>query len=172
MFSCNYKNQVEENENNQKALVAAKTTYDMCNKSLISNAVGKNCDTAVITNINNNNYLFPKNCRFYCKNVISISNELPNQKFDLIVLDPPWWNKYIRRKKAKTEHGYQMMYNEELKTIPIEDMLEDNGLVVVWCTNSCQHLNILKNEIFSKWKCKYRATWFWLKVINSICIFE
>ncbi|KAJ3647828.1 hypothetical protein Zmor_019685 [Zophobas morio] len=96
------------------------------------------------------------------------------EKFDLILLDPPWWNKYIRRKRKHTDHGYNMMYNEDLKNLPLENHLNHDGLIVVWCTNSAQHLSALRDEIFPKWGVSYLGKWYWVKVTQMgvpICEF-
>lgn len=49
-------------------------------------------------------FIFPPNCSFYCNDVSNIADILAkdgHKKFDLLVLDPPWQNKAIRRKKRK-----------------------------------------------------------------------
>ncbi|KAL3278363.1 hypothetical protein HHI36_013692 [Cryptolaemus montrouzieri] len=68
-----------------------------------------------------------------------------------------------------------MMYNNDLKNLDLHSILSENGLVAVWCTNSIQHLNMLKNEIFPKWNVKFASKWYWLKVTQSgevICSFS
>lgn len=154
--------------NNDDALVTAETLYTTIKKYALSNSHGANTENTIITKISTQQYLFPSGCNFYCKNTSEIETCLNNQKFDLILLDPPWWNKYIRRKKSKCDNAYEMMYNSDLKEIPIEQLLEDNGLVVVWCTNSQQHLDDLTVEIFSKWNVSFLGKWFWLKVITIL----
>lgn len=57
-----------------------------------------------------------------------------------------------------------MMYNDDLKEIPIHKLLSNKGLVVVWCTNSQKHLIDLINEIFDRWEVKFLAKWYWMKV--------
>lgn len=53
-----------------------------------------------------NGYVFPPKCQFYCDNVFNMKN-LGNEKYDMILLDPPWTNKYIKRKKKiKQDEGY------------------------------------------------------------------
>jgi len=53
-----------------------------------------------------NGYVFPPNCQFYCDNVMNMKR-LGDEKYDLILLDPPWTNKYIKRKKKiKSDEGY------------------------------------------------------------------
>jgi len=52
-----------------------------------------------------NGYVFPPKSQFYCDNVFNMKN-LGDQKFELILLDPPWTNKYIKRKKKiKRDEG-------------------------------------------------------------------
>lgn len=149
---------------NDCAIELSKKVYNESGKACITNALGENSANATYVTINDHNFIFPAKCRFYCKNVSEISQFLNDEQYNLIVLDPPWWNKYVRRKKAKTDHGYLMMYNDELKAIPIENLLHDNGLVIVWCTNSLQHLQALQNDIFPKWNVQFVAKWYWLKV--------
>ena len=66
---------------------------------------------------------------------------LNNRSFKLILMDPPWQNKHIKRHKNKCD-GYNMLDNEDIfKNIPMLDILEEeNGHVVIWCTNSQKHL--------------------------------
>jgi 16S rRNA G966 N2-methylase RsmD len=53
-----------------------------------------------------NGYMFPPNCKFYCDDVINMK-KLGNEKYDLILMDPPWTNTYIqRRKKFNRDEGY------------------------------------------------------------------
>ncbi|XP_067003193.2 N(6)-adenine-specific methyltransferase METTL4 isoform X2 [Anabrus simplex] len=127
---------------------------------------GNNSDRAIIKCIENENYVIPAHCAFFSYNALDIVKKLDilKNKFDLILLDPPWWNKYIRRKKAKCAEGsYQMMYNEDLKKIPIESLLVPGSLIAVWCTNSPTHLNTLIDDIFPSWGVEYVAKWFWVK---------
>ena len=52
--------------------------------------------------INDEQFVFPKNCDFFCCDVRKLDKGLPLiQQFDFILMDPPWWNKSIRRKKEK-----------------------------------------------------------------------
>lgn len=53
-----------------------------------------------------NGYVFPPKCQFYCDDVRNMK-KLGDEKYDIILLDPPWINKYIRRKKKiKQNEGY------------------------------------------------------------------
>lgn len=60
---------------------------------------------------NSETYIFPPGCRFYCGNVKTLASSLSKDlKFDFILLDPPWWNKYIRRKKLKDPSAGLVQY--------------------------------------------------------------
>lgn len=150
---------------NIEAASVAQNIYEQTGKNPIIDTCGGNGAKHIVTAIQGSKYLFPQDCRFYCKDVSDINQHLIDEKYDFIVLDPPWWNKFVRRKKRKTEHGYKMMYCEDLKNIPIGNLLSDTGLVAVWCTNSQQHMNSLLNDIFPIWNVHVVAKLFWLKVL-------
>ncbi|KYN06658.1 PREDICTED: methyltransferase-like protein 4 [Cyphomyrmex costatus] len=165
-------------DNNEAARLASmkfyQDTYSLKNENLYGS---NDTDDAIVSVAHNKKYVFPKKCTFYCYDIRDIEKkmELSNQ-YDFILLDPPWWNKSIRRKKMKcAEASYKMMYNEELVKIPIKKLLHPNGIVAVWCTNSSNHLNSIFNEMFPSWGITYRAKWYWLKVTqagDTICNFN
>lgn len=162
-------------KDNKSALECADWIYEQTGKVLVTNISGGNLGPAIVKLVHNERFIFPSNSQFYCKDVANIGTELKGLEFDLILLDPPWWNKYIRRKRKKCPYAYEMMFNCDLKEIPIEKLLSRSGLVVVWCTNSSQHLNYLVKEIFPKWKVSFVAKWFWLKVTQNgepVCEFS
>lgn len=67
-----------------------------------------------------------------------------------------------------------MMYNEDIASIPIQNLLSDNCLVAVWCTNAPSNVEAVKNIIFPRWGVTYITTWYWLKVtidLEPICTF-
>lgn len=68
-----------------------------------------------------------------------------------------------------------MMYNEDIASIPVQDLLSSNCLVAVWCTNSPSNITAVKDLIFPTWGVEYVATWYWLKVtidLEPICEFS
>ncbi|XP_030760889.1 methyltransferase-like protein 4 [Sitophilus oryzae] len=157
------------------ALETAEKVYFESGKNIIKDTTGCNYGPATVQTLDSSKFLFPENCKFYSKDISNIETHLKDTKFDVILLDPPWWNKYIRRKRKKSSEAYNMMYNTDLETIPIENLLKDDGLVVVWCTNSLQHLNYLTENIFQKWGVKYVSKWYWVKVTMSgepVCKFS
>ncbi|XP_046492042.1 N(6)-adenine-specific methyltransferase METTL4 isoform X1 [Neodiprion pinetum] len=165
-------------DNNKAARLVSQRFYTESFRQQVENLYGCNkSERAVISATRNERYVFPERCSFYCYDVRQIANkmEMANQ-FDFILLDPPWWNKSIRRKKNKCAGAsYTMMYNEELAKIPIAKLLSSNGIVAVWCTNAPSHLRSISDEMFPAWGVSYRAKWYWVKVTSSgetVCDFN
>lgn len=138
---------------------------------------GNTSSNVILADINSDKYLIPPNCLFYQKDVREIEKFLDfGQKYDLIVLDPPWWNKFIRRVKSGDESiGYSMLYNKDIENIPISKLTKITSLVIIWCTNSSSHINAVKKEFLPKWGLKLISTWYWIKITKygqSICEFR
>uniref|UniRef100_A0A1I8M2H3 MT-A70 protein n=1 Tax=Musca domestica TaxID=7370 RepID=A0A1I8M2H3_MUSDO len=110
-------------------------------------------------------FLIPPNCKFYNHNVTELPQLLPElEKYDLIIMDMPWQNKYIKRlKKVNGSLAYHMLDNESLKNIPIPEMMHMHSLLALWCTNAPQHLNAVRNEFVDKWNLKIVHTLKWFK---------
>ena len=165
-------------DNNEAARVASQKVYQDTFSSEEENFYGCNdADVAITSKVKDRRYVFPEKCSFYCYDVRDIAAKLElNNQYDFILLDPPWWNKSIRRKKTRyLEASYKMMYNEELAKIPIGKLLCSNGLVAIWCTNAPSHLHSIFNDIFPSWGVTYRAKWYWIKVTQvgaTICNFN
>ncbi|XP_038211160.1 N(6)-adenine-specific methyltransferase METTL4 isoform X2 [Zerene cesonia] len=102
--------------------------------------------------------------------------KLSGNKYDIVIADPPWWNKYIRRlKTANDKMGYSMMYNEDIASIAISELLSDTCIVAVWCTNAPSNIKAIKDIIFPKWGVEYVTTWYWMKLcidLEPICPFS
>ncbi|XP_071454263.1 DNA N6-methyl methyltransferase isoform X2 [Hetaerina americana] len=160
-----------ETERNCRARAAAEEFYRLSWKKEVIPMHGQNnSDLAVMKEIpgdDSSMYLFPPRCSFHCCDVKDITQHVEGM-FDLVVLDPPWWNKYIRRKNAKcVEAGYQMMNNEDLAAVPVGSVLNPGALVAVWCTNSESNMETLEKKIFPKWGIDFIGRWFWIKVTKS-----
>uniref|UniRef100_W8BSG3 Methyltransferase-like protein 4 n=1 Tax=Ceratitis capitata TaxID=7213 RepID=W8BSG3_CERCA len=115
-------------------------------------------------------FIIPPRCKFYNNNVDELTKLLPqlmptSEFFDLIVLDPPWRNKYIRRlKRAKQELGYKMLNTVELSQMPIERLVHKQSILAIWCTNSQDHQRAIVEELLPKWNLRVLHIMHWVKV--------
>ncbi|KAK8128556.1 hypothetical protein PG984_009664 [Apiospora sp. TS-2023a] len=91
-------------------------------------------------------------------------------KFDLIVLDPPWPSRSVRRKKAsyKITNDMQEM-RDLLSLIPVAAHLKPDGLIAVWVTNKPAVIELVKSQegMFSLWGLELVGEWVWVKVTDS-----
>ncbi|XP_038112410.1 N(6)-adenine-specific methyltransferase METTL4 [Culex quinquefasciatus] len=131
----------------------------------------------VLAEFASQSYLIPPNCRFFNSEVSNLANLLaPDDRFDFVVLDPPWWNKYIRRTKAvNSKISYQMLDNNSIGNIPLGDYVHENTIVAIWCTNSPTHVAAIRENFCTKWKLKLVANWYWVKVTKfgePVCAFN
>lgn len=166
----------DSRQDNKDALSFMDSIHDLPYPTTLFNGENSN-DNSIECELNGEPYLIPCNCRFYNKNILNIPDYLPlENQFDVIVLDPPWWNKYIRRiNSVKQANGYKMLDNDDIKSIPIEKLLAPKGIVVIWCTNSPSHRQAIENDMLVKWKLKLITTWTWIKVTRRgepICDFH
>ncbi|KAG7163223.1 N(6)-adenine-specific methyltransferase METTL4-like [Homarus americanus] len=126
---------------------------------------GPHFDTRVV---NGSKYVLPPDVRYVCDDVSNLASHTLGAKFDLIVMDPPWQNKYVRRRTHShgSHHGYDMMTVADILHLPVADLLSDGGLLVIWCTNN----NSIVQEFLQglhAWGVELVATWYWLKVTKA-----
>nr|XP_046226940.1 N(6)-adenine-specific methyltransferase METTL4 [Scatophagus argus] len=84
------------------------------------------------------------------------------RRFDLIVMDPPWENKSVKRSRR-----YSFLPSTQLKRLPIPTLASPNCLVVTWVTNRQSHLRFVLDELYPHWGVEVVAEWFWVKVTTS-----
>uniref|UniRef100_A0A182UHN8 Methyltransferase-like protein 4 n=1 Tax=Anopheles melas TaxID=34690 RepID=A0A182UHN8_9DIPT len=123
----------------------------------------------IITEMDGESFLIPPRVAFINSSIDRFEEYIDqDEKFDLIVLDPPWWNKYIRRVKAvNAKASYRMLTNADIKAIPLERHRHENTLVVVWCTNAPSHIDAVMKDFFPKWGVELVACWYWVKITGS-----
>lgn len=112
-------------------------------------------------------FILPPHSQFY-KNDINYLETLGKQSgrtFSLIVMDPPWNNRFVKRKRnAGSFSSYRSMDNDVLATLPISNLCTEGALVAIWCTNSKTHQDYLTSTLLPLWNLTFVATWFWIKV--------
>ncbi|KAK5970409.1 MT-A70 domain containing protein [Trichostrongylus colubriformis] len=76
--------------------------------------------------------------------------------FDLVVLDPPWENRSVKRQRS------YVTCESPLESVDLECLTAD-GLVAIWITNR-KGIESEVEAFFQRWKLTRLATFFWLKV--------
>lgn len=89
---------------------------------------------------------------------------IPLKKYDLVYIDPPWsYNKKVGEGIA--DDIYQTMELEEIKSLPIYNLLKENGVVYMWAT-----FPMLKEafEVINAWNLDYVTVGFnWVKLNDN-----
>lgn len=86
----------------------------------------------------------------------------PTNCYDVVVLDPPWWNRSVKRSRK-----YSYLTMKEVSQLPLPSILVDGALVVMWATNKRTLVEGIKESLFKEWCVQFVAEWQWLKVTTS-----
>lgn len=90
--------------------------------------------------------------------------------FHLILMDPPWPNRSVRRKRGSYNIANDLdEIHSTLSLIPIASHLAREGLVAVWITNKASVLELLTSPrgMFAEWGLELVDEWTWLKVTTA-----
>jgi N6-adenosine-specific RNA methylase IME4/ParB-like chromosome segregation protein Spo0J len=79
---------------------------------------------------------------------------LPTGPFQVIVADPPW------RYETGNDLPYPTMPIEEIKSVPIGDIADQNSILWLWTTNA--HLRVAF-DVVEAWGFEYKALLTWVK---------
>ena len=72
--------------------------------------------------------ILPPKSKFRKQDVMNLE-EWDSSTYDLILMDPPWSNKHVKRAQM-TGAGYMMMENDDLEKMPVTKLLNDDGLLL------------------------------------------
>ena len=119
-------------------------------------------DKEQLMEIQGSQYLIPRCdflvCDFETYKSHLLSNEL-TEKYDLIVMDPPWMN-------SSSKSKYSSLDCYKLLGLPLKNMLDSNGILAIWVTNNPKyHQFVLK--WFKKLNLNYTKELVWLKLSTS-----
>ncbi|XP_077348658.1 N(6)-adenine-specific methyltransferase METTL4 isoform X3 [Lithobates pipiens] len=107
-------------------------------------------------------YLIPPKTSFLLSDISCMEPLLHYKKYGIIVIDPPWENKSVKRSKR-----YNYLSTLEIKQLPIPDLAAQNCLVITWVTNRQKHLRFVKEELYPHWSVRTLAEWHWVKITQS-----
>lgn len=108
-------------------------------------------------------YLLPPKSSFLLSDISCMQPLLNCSKtFDVIVIDPPWQNKSVKR-----SNRYSCLSPQQIKQIPVPKLAAADCLVVTWVTNRQKHLCFVKEELYPSWSVEVIAEWYWVKITHS-----
>lgn len=62
---------------------------------------------------------------------------------------------------------YSWLGEDEMLSLPVDRMLEQEGLVAIWVTNKRKLVELVRERLFPSWGVQPLAEWLWLKVSNT-----
>ncbi|XP_021563092.1 methyltransferase-like protein 4 isoform X2 [Carlito syrichta] len=151
------------NEMELQTLQLLEDDTSVAEQDLFSRVVENNSSfTKMITLMGQKYLLPPKSC--FLLSDISCMQPLLNcgKKFDVIVIDPPWENKSVKR-----SNRYSYLSPLQIKQIPVPKLAAPNCLIVTWVTNRQKHLHFVKGELYPSWSVEMAAEWHWVKITSS-----
>lgn len=89
---------------------------------------------------------------------------LPNKKYDIVYCDPPWkygfWYQSEDVKRNAADH-YDVMSMSDLQTLPVKDICNTPGIILMWATFPCLEDAI---SLMYEWGFVYKTVAFvWVK---------
>ena len=87
---------------------------------------------------------------------------LPNKKYDLLVIDPPWNVKKLTHKARPNQikFDYPTMSIDEIKAIDLQSVAKDKCWLFLWAT---QKFLFQSKEVLEHWGFKHLTTGVWEK---------
>ncbi|XP_076829515.1 N(6)-adenine-specific methyltransferase METTL4 [Brachyhypopomus gauderio] len=108
-------------------------------------------------------YFLPPRSHFLMSDIMRLQPLVNSgEKFDLIVLDPPWENKSVKRSSR-----YSFLPSSQLKQLPVSQLSAAGCVVVTWVTNRPRHLRFVREELYPHWGVKDVVQWLWVKVTRT-----
>lgn len=115
--------------------------------------------------------LIPPNCTHIEGNIEDTCRFFTEQapQFNLVIMDPPWPNRSVRRKQSYSTPDRTQDVAGLLFSLPIQDHLADDAFVCVWVTNKPAFRELLLGSggFFDQWGLELSEEWIWLKVTAS-----
>ncbi|NXK14989.1 METL4 protein, partial [Herpetotheres cachinnans] len=151
------------NESDHQAVHVLDNEISIPEQDLLSCVTENSSNCAKIVVLMGQKYLVPPKSSFLLSDISCLQPLLNyKKKYDVIVIDPPWENKSIKR-----SNRYSHLSSWQIKQIPIPALAVPNCLVVTWVTNRQKHLRFVKDELYPHWSVKTLAEWHWVKITRA-----
>ncbi|KAK1173697.1 N(6)-adenine-specific methyltransferase METTL4 isoform X3 [Acipenser oxyrinchus oxyrinchus] len=154
---------VDDNEDKTVQILSEDDMTSTEDLDLFSYVTENISDCARLVTLMGQEYLIPPRSSFLLADISCIQPLVKyNKTYDVIVLDPPWENKSVKR-----SNRYNSLPSCQIKQIPIPSLAAPDCLVVTWVTNRQKHLQFVKEELYPYWSIEVLAEWQWVKITKS-----
>ncbi|NXB26317.1 METL4 protein, partial [Rhagologus leucostigma] len=151
------------NESDHQAVHVLEDEPSHPEQDLLSCVMENSSNCAKIIVLMGQKYLVPPKSSFLLSDISCLQPLLNyKKKYDVIVIDPPWENKSVKR-----SNRYSHLSSWQIKQIPVPALAAPNCLVVTWVTNRQKHLRFVKDELYPHWSVKMLAEWHWVKITTG-----
>ncbi|NWZ69426.1 METL4 protein, partial [Acrocephalus arundinaceus] len=151
------------NESDHQAVCVLKEETSSAEQDLLSCVMENSSNCAKMIVLMGQKYLVPPKSSFLLSDISCLQPLLNyKKKYDVIVIDPPWENKSVKR-----SNRYSHLSSWQIKQIPVPALAAPNCLVVTWVTNRQKHLRFVKDELYPHWSVKTLAEWHWVKITTA-----
>ncbi|KAM3679536.1 N(6)-adenine-specific methyltransferase METTL4 isoform 3-T3 [Ammospiza maritima maritima] len=151
------------NESDHQAVCVLEEETSSAEQDLLSCIVENSSNCAKRIVLMGQKYLVPPRSSFLLSDISCLQPLLNyKKKYDVIVIDPPWENKSVKR-----SNRYSSLSSWQIKQIPVPALAASNCLVVTWVTNRQKHLRFVKDELYPHWSVKTLAEWHWVKITTA-----
>ncbi|NXL39226.1 METL4 protein, partial [Glaucidium brasilianum] len=151
------------NESDHQAVHVLDDETSIPEQDLLSCVTENSSNCAKIVVLMGQKYLVPPKSSFLLSDISCLQPLLNyKKKYDVIVVDPPWENKSVKR-----SNRYSHLSSWQIKQIPVPALAAPNCLVVTWVTNRQKHIRFVKDELYPHWSVKTLAEWHWVKITRA-----
>ncbi|KAJ1190950.1 hypothetical protein NDU88_000268 [Pleurodeles waltl] len=153
-----------ENENHGRLIpVLNEEPLSKSELDLLLHMMENSADCTRIIQLMGEKYLLPPKCSFLLSDISCMQPLLDyGKKYDVIVVDPPWENKSVKR-----SNRYDYLPSWHIRQLPVPALAAPGCLVITWVTNRQKHLRFVKDELYPEWSVKPLAEWHWVKITRS-----
>ncbi|XP_075930110.1 N(6)-adenine-specific methyltransferase METTL4 isoform X3 [Petromyzon marinus] len=134
-------------------------TTELTAKTAVGRVVENRRRGPSVVDFNGHEYVLPPRCSFLLSDVARLEPLLQYGTFDLIVLDPPWENKSVKRSKR-----YRALPEWQIARLPVPALASPGCLVLTWVTNRQRLLQFVKRELYPSWRVSDAVEWHWVKM--------
>lgn len=85
---------------------------------------------------------------------------LPNRKYSVLYVDPPWQYEYSKSHSREIENNYPTMELDKIKTMDINKVVDNNCVIFMWATSPKLSEAI---EVLEAWDFTYKTCAVWVK---------